>query len=171
MAGNSNSGRRPQPTQLRILRGNPGKRRINPAEPTPAPVDQAFDTPPLELAGDDRAAAEWRRVAPLLRHCRLITEAERGSLVALCQQWSRYLEAHDKIRELGLIIKRPKGIPMTNPYLPIADKALAHCQRLWIELGLTPSGRTKITALPEPGGPDRSKWDGLLSGVTDARHL
>ena len=91
--------------------------------------------------------------------------------MALCQQWSRYLEAHDKIRELGLIIKRPKGIPMTNPYLPIADKALAHCQRLWIELGLTPSGRTKITALPEPGGPDRSKWDGLLSGVTDARHL
>src|SRR4029453_10980913 len=54
--------------------------------------------------------------------------------------------------------------------LGIADKALSQCRPLWIELGLTPSGRTKITALPEPGGPDRSKWEGLLSGVTDARH-
>lgn len=169
--GNANSGRRPQPTAIRLLRGNPGKRRPNPDEPRPAPVSQAFDTPPPELAGDDRACTEWQRVAPLLRHCRLITEAERGSLIALCQQWSRYLEATDKVRALGMIIKKPKGVPFPNPYLTIADKALAHCQRLWMELGLTPSGRTKLTALPDPAGPDRSKWDGLLSGVTDTRSL
>ena len=171
MAGNANSGRRPQPTQIRLLRGNPGKRPINPAEPTPPAVGQAFDTPPPELAADAGASAEWRRVAPLLRHCRVISEAERSVLIALCQQWSRYLEASAKVRELGMIIKKPRGGPMINPYLAIGDKALAHCQRLWVELGLTPSGRTKITALPEPGGPDRSKWDGLLSGVTDARSL
>src|SRR5262245_18124852 len=90
MAGNANSGRRPQPTQLKVLRGNPGQRRINPAEPTPAVVGEAFDTPPAELEADAAAASEWRRVAPLLRVCRIISEAERPVLLALCQEWSRY---------------------------------------------------------------------------------
>jgi len=171
MAGNSNSGRRPQPTQLRILRGNPGKRPINPAEPTPPPVGQAFDTPPAELEADAVAATEWRRLAPLLRHCRVITEAERSALIALCQEWSKYQQANKVISESGAILKTPKGMPMLNPALGIADKALAQLRPLWDMFGLSPSGRAKITALPEPGGPDRSKWDGLLSGVTDARHL
>jgi len=171
MAGNANSGRRPQPTHIRLLRGNPGKRRVNPHEPTPPPVSAAFDTPPPELAGDALAEAEWRRVAPMLRACKLATEAERTGLIALCQQWSRYLEAQDNIRTLGMLIKTPKGIPIANPYLAIADKALAHCHRLWVELGLTPAGRARITALPDHSPQDGGKWDGLLSGVTDARNL
>ncbi len=173
MAGNANSGRRPQPTQIRLLRGNPGKRRINPAEPAPAAVDASFDTPPGELTGDQAAIDEWRRVAPMLRACRLVTEAERPALLALCQVWSRYLEATARVRELGILIKKPKGIPMVNPYIAVADKALSHCQRLWMELGLTPSGRAKISALPDHTRTDinTSKWTGLLSGVTDARNL
>ena len=158
---------------MRLLRGNPGKRRINPHEPRPAAVDAAFDTPPGELTGDQVAIDEWRRVAPMLRACRLVTEAERPVLLALCQSWSRYLEATARVRELGIIIQRPKGLPFVNPYLGVADKALSQCHRLWVELGLTPSGRAKITALPEHARQDidTSKWDGLLSGVTDARKL
>jgi P27 family predicted phage terminase small subunit len=171
MAGNSNSGRRPQPTNLRVLRGNPGKRPIPAGEPTPPPVTSAFDVPPPDLDGDDRAAAEWRRLAPMLRACKLVTEAERTLLIALCQNWSRYLEAQDKIRKLGLLVKTPNGLPVVNPYLDIANKALAICRPLWVELGLTPAGRAKIHALPGDQTQEISKWDGLLSGVTDARNL
>jgi P27 family predicted phage terminase small subunit len=156
---------------MRLIRGNPGKRRINPGEAKPPAATPAFDTPPIELAGDPIAEAEWRRVAPMLRNCRLATEAERTVLLALCQQWSRYLEAQTKIRALGMLVKTPKGVPIANPFLAIADKALAHCHRLWVELGLTPSGRARITALPDHSSQDGSKWDGLLSGVTDARNL
>ena len=161
MAGNANSGRRPQPTRLKILRGNPGRRRLNPTEPQPPPVTDAFDIPAPEVAHDLLAAAEWARVVPILRICGLASQAERSALIALCQQWSRYLEAQSKVRELGMIVKRPDGVPMVNPYLAVADRALGHCHKLWTELGLTPSGRARLSALPQ-AEPQESKWAGLV---------
>ena len=89
--GNWNSGRRPEPTKLRMLRGNPGKRKPNPDEPTIAPADASMDTPPAEITADVVAAGEWGRVVPLLRAGGLISQSERAALMALCQQWSRYL--------------------------------------------------------------------------------
>lgn len=154
MAGNWNSGRRPQPTPLKILRGNPGKRRLTRDEPTPPAVDASFDDPPLELAKDAYACAEWARVAPLLRADRPVTEADRSPLMAACLEWSHYLRYRKRRSTLAL-----------------AHKALSHCERLWDVLGLTPSGRAKITALPRHGRhADKAdqKWAGLLSGVTDA---
>jgi len=52
----------PTPNVIRMLRGNPGKRRLRreidpPREPEPP-------QPPAFLTGD--AASEWRRVAPML---------------------------------------------------------------------------------------------------------
>jgi P27 family predicted phage terminase small subunit len=160
--GNANSGRRPAPAAIAILRGNPGKRRVNLREPAIAPADPSFDRPPRQLAGDPVARAEWRRVAPRLRVAGLVSETERSALTALCQQWSRYLEAHGQIRDRGIVLETAKG-PIPSPYLAVADRALAHCHRLWAELGLTPSGRTRAAKLPAPlEAPAPSKWAGLL---------
>lgn len=163
--GNWNSGRRPQPTALKVLRGNPGKRPINVDEPTIAPADATFDTPPKELDDDPAAAAEWRRVAPLLRAARLVTDAERAALVALCQQWSRYLAAHAQVMALGMCIETTKAVPIPNPYLLVADRALSHCSRLWNELGLTPTGRARANKIgaPKDDAKTPSKWAGLLT--------
>src|SRR5262245_28072001 len=128
--GNHNSGRRPQPTRLRVLRGNPGRRPLNQNEPAPPPATPDFDQPPPELSADPRASAEWTRVAPMLRVCGVISNAERSSLIALCQQWSRYLQAQDRVIELGMVVKRANGSPMVNPYLAVADTCLSHCHRL-----------------------------------------
>jgi P27 family predicted phage terminase small subunit len=163
MAGNWNSGRRPTPTALKLLRGNPGKRRLNPNEPVLPLLDASFDAPPPELATDRLAQAEWARVAPLLRACGLISEAERPAILALCQQWSRYLDASAQVQRLGMLVPGKDQVPMPNPYLEISDRALAHCHRLWAELGLTPSGRARVARLP-PGrvDPAPSRWAGLL---------
>lgn len=160
--GNQNSGRRPQPTALKVLRGNPSKTPINTAEPKIARAGASFDEPPVELANDTIACAEWRRVAPMLRLCGLVSEGERASLLALCQQWSRYLEAHEKVQTLGMIVKKPSGLPVVNPYMSVADHALAHCMKLWSELGLTPSSRSRLAAIPAGEMPQMSKWEGLL---------
>src|SRR5262249_48387684 len=140
-------------------RGNPARTRLNTREPHPPPVDAAFDTPPSVLADDPVAAAEWARVGPILRTCGVVTESDRSVLIALCQQWSRYLDATDKVKTLGMLVKDANGHPARNPFLAIADAALAHCRQLWAELGLTPSSRSRITALPETLP---SKWAGLL---------
>lgn len=172
MAGNANSGRRPGsgtiPTALKILRGNPGKRRLHPElEPTIAPVDETFDIPPTELDGNDRARAEWSRVAPLLRVAGLATQAERSSLIALCLEWAAYLVAQDSLRESRLV-KSKGGKYRLSPQVAIADKALSNCHWLWTDLGLTPSGRTRLSKVPtaRPRVPTAatppSKWQGVI---------
>jgi P27 family predicted phage terminase small subunit len=148
---------------VRLLRGNPGKRKPRADEPQPPAPELGFDEPPPELAGDEPARAEWVRLAPMLRTAGMITVAERGALIALAQQWSRYQDAQQKILSLGMVVKTPHGTPIVNPYLRVADAALQHCQRLWVELGLTPSTRARLSTLPmvEPEE-RRSKWAGLI---------
>ena len=158
-------GTKPKPTAVKILDGNPGKRRLNQAEPQPPGVTAAFDEPPPELAEDPGvpeslsvARAEWRRLAPMLRRCRQITEADRAALLALCLEWDRYLEARAKAHPR--VVKAPSGYAMPNPWLSIQTKALAGCLKLWPELGLTPSSRTRVsTEGPGPGGDAFSEFD------------
>jgi len=141
-------GRKPKPTAQKVLEGNPGKRPLNPHEPDfPPPAD----TIPLELEGDAHALKEWARLSPLLESARVTTEADRGSLVALCQQWSQYLEATQRIRTSGMVVRTPNDYPMPNPYIAIANRALTHCVKLWVELGLTPSSRSRVTTTPLVG--------------------
>jgi P27 family predicted phage terminase small subunit len=139
-------GRKPKPTAQRRLEGNPGKRPLPAAEVTPPTSLDAFTGDvPAELLEDPLAGEEWRRLAPMLTKVRLVTDADRASLIALCLEWSRYLEAIGKVRQLGMIIAAPSGYPIPNPYLSILTRAIANCRQLWAELGLTPSSRTRVT--------------------------
>jgi len=140
-------GRKPKPTHQRILDGNPGKRAVNRQEPPLPPED--FAQLPGELAGDHLAAAEWRRLAPILRVRRAVTVADRAALIALCLEWSRYLQATAKASPL--VVSTKSGYPMPNPYLGVAARSLAACTRLWPELGLTPSSRSRVKIDTPPG--------------------
>lgn len=142
-------GRKPKPTARKKFEGNPGRRRLNAREPQLPPPDD--EVVPPELVIDAIASAEWRRLMPLLRSAQVLTEGDRGSLLALCQQWSRYLEANSKVAAAGMVVKSPSGYPMPNPYIGIANKALGNCVKLWVELGLTPSARSRVTTAPGTG--------------------
>jgi P27 family predicted phage terminase small subunit len=102
------------------------------------------------LLADKRAADEWQRLAPMLRKVRIVTDADRSALLALCLEWSRYLTATEKVAAEGMMTKAPSGYPIPSPYLSIATRALHGCTRLWSELGLTPSSRTRV-APAQPG--------------------
>jgi P27 family predicted phage terminase small subunit len=153
--GNWNSGRRPRPTAMKILRGTQRRDRLNPDEPKPAPAD--FDAVPAELAKDREAAREWARVVPLLRACGIISRVERSALLALCEQWSQYVKATQSVRKHGLLLQHA-GIPTVNPAVRVARHALQQCQRLWGELGMTPAARAKLTTLQPDDAPVASKW-------------
>jgi P27 family predicted phage terminase small subunit len=144
-------GRKPHPSWRKALDGNPGHRATNTQEPDLPPPAETFDDVPEELQLLDGAAKEWRRVAPMLRQKKQITDADRTALIALCIEWDRYLKATDKVRTAGMVIMTASGYPIPNPYLPIANKALAACKGLWPELGMTPSSRTRVHS---EGGPE-----------------
>lgn len=147
-------GRKPKPTAARRLDGNAGHRALNAREPELPPPSVVDDVPP-ELATDLIASAEWLRLSPMLRRAHAITEGDRASLVALCQQWSRYLTANANVSTKGMVVRSPSGYPMPNPYIGIANKSLGNCLKLWVELGLTPSARSRVsTTAAAIGAPD-----------------
>lgn len=148
-------GRKPKSTAQRRLEGNAGKRGFNRDEPQPPPLTDADDdqangddapevnlAPPPELAEIPAAIEEWNRLAPMLKKIRQITEADRAALLALCIEWARYLEARAKA--FPRVVSSPKGYPMPNPWLSIQTKALQALMKLWPELGLTPSSRSRV---------------------------
>lgn len=161
-------GRKPLPSWRRRLEGNPGKRAWNPTEPTPPTTDQML-APPPELSLQPTALAEWLRLAPLLARARQVTDADRGALLALCLEWGRYLDATERVRTSGLVVQTPNGYPIPNPYLSIATKALAGCTKLWPELGLTPSSRSRVHASGPPADDPFADFDTPIPLPEDRR--
>ena len=136
---------RPVPTAFRVLRGNPSRRPLPASEPKPPLLSD--ETPPDDLSDDPEAQREWTRLVALLRHTRVLTDADRSALCALCRQWSAYVRASASVRKAP-IQKNPRtGMFSISPMVRIATHALAECHRLWIEFGLTPVSRTKVSTV------------------------
>src|SRR5687767_8014477 len=85
-------GRKPLPSNVVRLRGNPGKRRLNDAEPTPAP-----GVPSCPSCLGEEARKEWKRLARELDDLGLLTRIHRGMLAAYCQAHALWVEAVSSI--------------------------------------------------------------------------
>jgi len=147
-------GRKPKPTAVKRLAGNPGKRRLNDSEPVQPEPSDAFDDPPDELTQDLVATKEWVRLAPILRKSRQVSESDRSALIAVCLEWSKYIEAMGIVWMSSLITKTSTGYRQINPYLSVATKSLSNLNKLWPELGLTPSSRSRVQTLPDNDAAD-----------------
>jgi P27 family predicted phage terminase small subunit len=133
-------GRKPTPTKLKLLSGNPGHRRLNDREPV-APAD----VPDCPEYLDDVARGEWHRTVAVLSEMGLASRADRSALAAYCTAYSRWVEAEQQVRRYGTIVKAPNsGFPMKSPYLSIAEAACEQMRKLLVEFGLTPSSRSRI---------------------------
>lgn len=134
-------GRKPTPTALKRLAGNPGKRRLPKDEPTPR---KAVPRPPAHLSKE--AKTEWQRVIKELETLGLVTLLDRAALAAYCQAYGRWVRAEKALAEKGEIVKSPSGYPIQNPFLAIANKAWDQMMRVLPEFGMTPSARTRVKA-------------------------
>jgi len=134
------AGRRPKPTALKELAGNPGKRAMNRNEPK----FSGLPTCPPHL--DKVAKAEWKRISKELAAVGLLTAVDRAALAAYCQCWSRWVAAEEKIRETGLVVRSAKsGYPIQNPFVAIANTALDLMRKFLTEFGLTPASRSRLS--------------------------
>lgn len=133
-------GRKPKPTKLKLLAGNPGRRPLNDNEPEYEQVARM----PAWLS--DAARAEWRRIVPGLAKLGLATIADREALAAYCEACSRLKEATKQIKKYGLIVDGATGGLVKNPAVDVANTATSAIIRLAAEFGFTPAGRTKVHA-------------------------
>jgi len=136
-------GRPPKPTNLKRLAGNPGKRPLNPSEPT-FREDSGYCPRWLPPA----AKAEWRRVVPELAAQGLLTIVDRSALEAYCMAYAQWQEAEMILDELGLTFTTPKGYVQQRPEVAIANNAAKRMKTFMVEFGMTPSSRSRIS-LPE----------------------
>ncbi len=141
--------RRPQPTSLKVLRGNPGKRRLNDAEPQP-PADGV--QPPAWLTGD--SLAKWNELVPLLRSVGLLTQADVGPLARYVDCWAWWRRCREVIERDGdtVVVRDDAGRvkwAQQRPEVGIVSKLAQQMHRLEAEFGLTPAARSTIHVSPK----------------------
>jgi P27 family predicted phage terminase small subunit len=138
-------GRKPLPTSLKQLRGNPGKRPINGQEPRPKTERTSC---PAELC--PLAKKEWRRIVPILEELQLIGKIDRAAIAGYCQSYGRWMEAEQKISETSLVIKTKSGNVIESPYYSIAKRERELMHKFLVEFGMTPSARTRLKVPEKP---------------------
>lgn len=150
-------GRKPKPTALKVLAGNPGRRPLNNAEPKYP--DGGEMQPPRHL--DRVARYEWRRVVKELSSAGLLKTVDRSALAAYCQAYSQWVSVTKQLRDQPITLISPSGYAYPNPLLGIQKRALETMYKFMTEFGMTPSSRSRVK-VEKPEEPD--ELDKLLFG-------
>ena len=154
-------GRKPKPTKLHELNGNPSKlskaqfkREVHP-DPT---------MPEIPWWLDYHARKEWQRICPELHRLGLLTKIDRTALAGYCMAYSRWLRAERELLKgftYQYIDKNFQTKRTNKPEVIIARDALNQVRAFCVEFGLTPSARARMSTLGSTENED--PLDKLLS--------
>ena len=136
-------GRKPTPTAIKELEGNPGKRKLNDKEPKP--VKKAPSCPKWLEA---EAKKEWRRLSKKMEMMGVLTEVDMAAFAGYCQAYARWKEAEEFITQHGTSI--------AQTYLKVMN-------RFAEQFGLTPASRSRIIA-DTTGSGSEDELEALLGG-------
>ena len=154
-------GRKPVPTHLKLVHGNPGKRRLNRNEPRPV--------------GDLLAAPDWMGEAQAAGWAYAIASAppgllrrlDRAVLAAFVVAEQLHGQAIAGVARTGLLTQGSMGQPVPNPLLKIATLQALVMVRCASELGFTPASRSRINApvggAPGPDGRGSDEFEEFLN--------
>jgi P27 family predicted phage terminase small subunit len=154
--------RRPKPTAIKLLEGNPGKRPLNTEEPKPT---TGIPEMPKELR--PTARREWGRITLDLDALGVLSVVDGKALAMYCDAYADWEEAQRDCVRNGLVIETPvfnkNGdlagyVKKENPSFNVKCKAIKTMKAFLIEFGLTPASRAKLKIekpKPEDGLPPR----------------
>lgn len=148
----------PTPTAIKLIRGNPGKRKINKDEPKPT-----VTMPHCPDYLDDVAREEWNRLAPILVRMKVLTEADYIALASLCQTYSTMMKAQEQLNKSGILFKTPSGYVQQSPLIGVVNNCTEKIVTLCREFGLTPSARSRVQANSSDDAKQQTPWDKVAS--------
>lgn len=137
------AGRKPKPTHMKRLQGNPGKRPLNAREPKP---NGNLKAPPSHFSVEQIAVWNYAiENAPpgLLKNLDLSTLEVWTTACVL------HREAMELVRKDGLVVTAPSGYLMANPALSSLNTQAGIMLKSAGELGFTPSSRSRISISEE----------------------
>lgn len=142
------AGRRPKPTALKLVEGNPGKRAINKKEPKPK---REIPSCPAHL--EDSGKVAWGRLSVLLDRMGVLTEADSFALERLADCYTDILACRELIALDGRTYKVTTAagemLVKGNPAVSQLRAADAQFKSYLVEFGLTPAARSKVHATPD----------------------
>lgn len=136
-------GRKPKPTAVKVLAGNPGHRPLEQAsEPQVVP---GLGAPPARITGDPEALRIWLRLGPELVKLGTMGETDRELFAGYCQAVSRAEWLSGRIQELRarrtLSGKQQVRLDTMESQLQKANLTAA---RFGAEFGIGAASRTRI---------------------------
>jgi P27 family predicted phage terminase small subunit len=132
-------GRKPKPTALKQLAGNPGKRALNVKEPV---ASEGAPECPAHITGEARK--EWDRLVAELAEMKLLSKVDRAELALCCSAWGMYVKACKTLEKEGEVIVSDKGGMYQNPWVAIRNRSMEQVHKFYTEFGLTPSSRSRV---------------------------
>lgn len=156
MAGRK--GRPPKPTHLKVIEGNPGKRRLAPSVKAPPQKPRAPEwlTP--------YAKTTWRRLVPLLDDLGVLSAVDRDTIAGYCEAVSTFKSATEAIAKTGVLVQgRRKGEAIKNPALQIQRDASRLIATYSAMFGLSPSDRQRLGD-PTRAGVGTADLETILQG-------
>jgi P27 family predicted phage terminase small subunit len=146
-------GRRPDSQRLKVIRGNPGGRKI--AE---RPTAMGNPEPPDWL--DEIAVAEWNRRLPQLAG--IVGEIDEVTFALYCQAYSDYQSLTVEVRHVGRSYLDKTGKPRLHPLERHRLEVQKQLQRWAAEFGFTPQTRSRIE-VPPPPSEEKDELEDFLS--------
>jgi len=156
MTGNKR-GRPKTPSTLKILNGNPGKRKLPENE-----VKPKSGIPDCPDWLHDYAKEEWALLAPKLLTLGLLTDIDKTALSGYCQTYARWREAEEFISKYNSVYKTPNGFMQQIPQVAIAQKSLGLMTAYLGKFGLSPADRAGLVV--DKGKNKEDEFESLLSG-------
>jgi P27 family predicted phage terminase small subunit len=135
-------GRKPKPTHLKVLSGNPGRRPLPESEPKPQPV-----APPCPDWLPEEARAKWDELAPELERLGLLTAVDGPAFAMTLLHYALAVEAAKRIDKEGITTVDERGLPRKHPLHQVLRDHSTSFRAYLAEFGLSPSSRVRL-ALP-----------------------
>jgi P27 family predicted phage terminase small subunit len=145
------AGRRPKPLEMKIVTGNPGKRKLNRQEPKFSGKPNAPSWMPKE------AKVEWKRVVDLLDDLDMLKGTDQAALAAYAVSYARWVSAEKIVDAEGQTVQEPivnKAGEVVgtktrrHPATIVAKDERQSMQRACSSFGFDPSSRSRVQ-MPE----------------------
>ncbi|HUU27814.1 MAG TPA: phage terminase small subunit P27 family [archaeon] len=161
-------GPKPEPTRLKLVKGNPGRRPLNKLEPEP---QKKLLRCPSYLDKEEKRI--WQITARKLYDMGVLTQADDIALAGFCEYYSEYRKLTELVKKNGVFIKIKNGketkmfvdpetgekisqeadwyVVRRSPVAMARDKARAIASRIMDEFGMKPSARAQLRTELEQG--------------------
>lgn len=146
-------GRKPKPTHLKVLQGNPGGRPLPENEPKPQPI-----APPCPDWLPDEARAKWKEIAPELERLGLLTSVDGAAFSMMLIHYAMAVEAAKLIDKEGIVTEDERGLPRKHPLHQVLRDHSTSFRSYLSEFGLSPASRVRL-ALPGQNKDDDDDYE------------